>query len=256
MQSNSFFPGRFDDKVALITGAGSGIGRATAIRLAAEGASTFLADINSAALEETLTLLADPEKSRIQQVDVASSEQCRELVSECVTVFGKLDVLCNIAGIASSQNLADISEDDWLRLMGINLNGVFFLCQAAMPHLVESRGNIINMSSSAGRTGQAYNASYCASKAAVLMLSKSMAVEFAGRGVRVNAVCPGAVVTPLSTNFSPPEDADMALFMRLLPLLDMAQPEEIASAVAYLASDEARFVTGTEFAIDGGQTAG
>lgn len=247
---------RFEDKVALVTGAGSGIGRATAVRLAQEGASVYLADINGDTLEETTQLLPEDREYRCGTLDVSSAEECRQLVADTISEFGRLDVLCNIAGIATCQHFADISEESWNRVIGINLNGVFFLCQAAMPHLVESKGNIINMSSSAGRTGQAYNASYGASKAAVLMLSKSLAIEFAARGVRVNAICPGAVSTSLSQNFQAPEDADMNLFMRLMPLLPMAEAEEIAAAVAYLASEEARFVTGVEFAIDGGQTAG
>ena len=247
---------RFAAKVALVTGAGSGIGRATAIRLAEEGASVYLADINGESLQETTKLLPEGSDYRCGTLDVSSSEACRQLVADTVAEFNRLDVLCNIAGIAPTQHFADISEDAWNRVIGINLNSVFFLCQAAMPHLVESQGNIINMSSSAGRTGQAYNASYGATKAAVLMLSKSLAIEFAAKGVRVNAICPGAVATALSKNFKPPEDADMNLFMRLMPLLPMAEAEEIAAAVAYLASEEARFVTGIEFAIDGGQTAG
>ncbi|MEP5763585.1 MAG: SDR family NAD(P)-dependent oxidoreductase [Halieaceae bacterium] len=247
---------RFADKVALITGAGSGIGRATALRLAAEGATVYLADINPQTLDETVALLPEGSRSQVGIVDVAQPAQCRQLVAEAVDAFGRLDVLCNIAGIAMSQNLSDISEQDWNKVVGVNLNGVFYLCQAAMPHLVESGGNIVNMASSAGRTGMAYNSPYCATKAAVVMLSKALAVEFAGKAVRVNAVCPGAVETPLSTNFIPPEDADMELFGRVIPLLDMGQPDEIAAAVAYLASDEARFVTGIDFAIDGGQTAG
>jgi len=247
---------RFEDKVALITGAGSGIGRATALRLATEGDSVYLADINADALAETAALLPSSAPREAGVADVAKSDQCQRLVEDCVKAFGKLDVLCNIAGIAPCQHFVDISDEQWDRVVGINLSGVFYLCRAAMPHLVASRGNIVNMSSSAGRTGQAYNTAYCATKAGVLMLSKALAVEFAASGVRVNAVCPGGVTTPLTQAFRPPEQADMNLFMRLNPLLPMAAPEEIAGAVAYLASDEARFVTGADFAIDGGQTAG
>jgi meso-butanediol dehydrogenase/(S,S)-butanediol dehydrogenase/diacetyl reductase len=247
---------RFENKTALITGAGSGIGRAVAIRLAQEGATVYLADINEAGMTETSDMLPADSNHRQFRLDVSQASACREVVELATAVTGTLDVLCNIAGIAASQNFTDISEADWQRMISINLNGVFFMCQAAMPALLESKGNIINMSSSAGRTGQAYNSAYCATKAAVLMLSKALAVEYAGKGVRVNAVCPGAVSTPLVHGFVPPEDADPALFARLMPLLPMAEAEEIASAVAYLASTEARFVTGIEFAIDGGQTAG
>ena len=247
---------RFEGKTALITGAGSGIGRAVSLRLAEEGASVYLADINEAGMAETAALLPENCTHHEFLLDVGDASACREVVDQVVTSAGQLDVLCNIAGIALCQNFTEISETDWQRVININLNGVFYLCQAAMPHLLESGGNIVNMSSSAGRTGQAYNSAYCAAKAAVLMLSKALAVEYAGRGVRVNAVCPGAVSTPLVHGFTPPEDANPELFARMLPLLPMAEAEEIAAAVAYLASDEARFVTGIDFAIDGGQTAG
>ena len=247
---------RFNNKIALVTGAASGIGRATAIRLAQEGASLMLADINQAGLLETQQLvLATGAQSEIHELDVSSISACRAAVAAVITRFGKLDVLCNIAGIFMSRRLTEIEEEEWQRMIAINLNSVFYLSQAAMPHLIESKGNIVNMASTAGLVGQIYNAMYCATKGAVVMLSKSMAVEYARSGVRVNAVCPGGVNTPLSDSFSLPENPDMDLFMRLMPLLDIAEADEIAAAVAYLASEEARYVTGTAFTIDGGQTA-
>lgn len=247
---------RYSDKVVLITGAASGIGRATAVRLASEGASLMLADINAEGLQETVAQLAQGAVSLCSELDVGSLEDCRRVVAETRTHFGRIDVLCNIAGIAMCKNLADITASDWKRIVDINLNGVFHMCQAAMPHLLESKGNILNMGSSAALNGLAYNSAYCATKGAVVMLTKSLAMEFATRGVRVNAVCPGAVVTPLSANFEMPKNADPALLGRMSPLLAASQPEEIAAAVAYLCSAEARFVTGVAFAIDGGQTAG
>lgn len=247
---------RFTDKVALITGAASGIGRATAQRLAEEGATLFLADIDIEGLKLTVATLPENTRVHSESLDVSSPDACRRIVAQAADHFGRLDVLCNIAGIPMFKHLADITEDDWSRIVSINLTGVFFLCQAAMPELIKTGGNIINMSSSAGRTGQAYNSAYCATKGAVLMLSKALAVEFAGQGVRVNAVCPGAVETPLAASFELPEGSDPALFQRLFPLMDVSKPEEIAAAIGYLASAEARFVTGAEFAIDGGQTAG
>jgi meso-butanediol dehydrogenase/(S,S)-butanediol dehydrogenase/diacetyl reductase len=247
---------RVDNKVALVTGAASGIGKATASRLAQEGASVMLADINEEGLEETRQAISDIEgESAIVVLDVSSLKACQNAVATVISRFGKLDVLCNIAGIFISRRLTDIQEEEWHRMVGINLNSVFFLSQAAMPHLIETKGNIVNMASTAGLVGQVYNAMYCATKGAVVMLSKSMAVEYARAGVRVNAICPGGVNTPLAANLTLPEDPDMDLFMRLMPLLDIAEPEEIASAIAYLASDEARYVTGTAFVIDGGQTA-
>ena len=246
---------RFEKKVALITGAASGIGRATALRLAAEGASLMLADIDEAGLEQTLVQLEDSSCAATIKLDVSSADACRAAVVSTIERWGRLDVLCNIAGIAMAKHLKDVSDEDWLRMMGINLNSVFFLSQAAMPHLIETKGNIVNMASSAALVGQIYNAGYCASKGAVVMMSKSMAVEFADRGVRVNAICPGGVLTALTEKFSLPDDANEDMVGRLFPLLEMAEASEIAASVAYLASAEARYITGTTLAIDGGQTA-
>ncbi|MEH6593492.1 MAG: SDR family oxidoreductase [Halioglobus sp.] len=247
---------RLTDKIALITGAASGIGRATALRLGAEGAKLYLADINEAGLEETVALLEGTSKAKTAVLNVTDSEACTQLVEDCAAHYGQLDILCNIAGIAMCKNLADITDQDWQRMIAINLNGVFFLSRAAMPHLIKSKGNIVNMSSSAGLEGQAYNSAYCATKAAVLMFSKSLAIEFSKQQVRVNAICPGMVKTPLTDTFEMPEGADMNLLGRMFPLLDGADPSEIAAAVAYLASDEARFITGIALPVDGAQTAG
>jgi meso-butanediol dehydrogenase/(S,S)-butanediol dehydrogenase/diacetyl reductase len=251
----SYSAGRFDNKVVLITGAASGIGRATAIRLATEGASLMLADIDEAGLHVTIKAIADIDRVDSIILDVSSGEECRAAVNKTVDRWGRLDVLCNIAGIAMAKHFKDITDKDWHRMRSINLDSVFFLSQAAIPHLIKSKGNIVNMASSAALVGQIYNASYCATKGAVVMLSKSMAVEFADRGVRVNAICPGAVKTPLVDKFTMPEEANIDMFMRLMPLLEMAEANEIAGAVAYLASNEARFITGTTLSIDGGQTA-
>ncbi len=244
------------NQVALITGAASGIGRATAIRMATEGAAVFLADIDSDGLVETVSALPAGSRSETHLLNVTDSAACNAAVEACVASFSKLDVLCNIAGIALCEHMADITDEQWHRAVSINMNGVFFMCRAAIPHLLQSQGNIINMSSTAGLVGQAYNSAYCATKAAVLMFSKSLAMEYGKQGVRVNAVCPGFVKTPLTEAFNTPENADMDLLGRLMPLTDGAQPEEIAAAVAYLASAEARFINGIALPIDGAQTAG
>lgn len=248
---------RFADKSVLVTGAASGIGAATAQRFAHEGASVLLCDINDKGLADTAgQIRAAGGRAETCILDVRDSQQCAAAVTRAQQLFGKLDVLANIAGIALCKHVTDITDAEWQRVIEINLNGVFFMTRAALPLLVESKGCIVNMSSSAGLVGQAYNSAYCATKAAVTMFTKSLALEYAKRGVRVNAVCPGGVVTPLLQNFSMPADADQSLMMRLFPLLDMGQPEEIAAAVAYLASAEARYITGIALPIDGGQTAG
>jgi len=245
---------RFEGKVVMVTGAGSGIGQATAVRFAAEGARVSLSDVNPAGLEQTMGMLeGSGHHSRI--LDVSSAQACRDGVAAAVAACGKLDVLCNIAGFAGAYHLHEITDEIWNRMIAVNLSGVFFMCQAAMPHLLETKGNIVNMASSAAIVGQVYNSVYCASKGGVNLLTKALAVEFASRGVRVNAVCPGAVDTPLSKNFRVPENPDLALFGRLSALIKpFSQPSEVAAAVAYLASDEAGFITGDSLTIDGGQT--
>jgi meso-butanediol dehydrogenase/(S,S)-butanediol dehydrogenase/diacetyl reductase len=235
---------RFPNKIVMITGAASGIGRATAQRFAAEGAQVAISDMNAAGLEETLASL-EGSGHHAMALDVSDPAACRAAVAGVVAQFGRLDVLCNVAGIAFLKHLADVSDADWHRMIGVNLSGTFFLCQAAMPHLLESKGNIVNIASTAALGGQAYNAAYCASKGGVLMLTKALAVEFAARGVN----------TPLAAGIRMPEGADPHLVSKLFPLIDSADPAEIAGAVAYLASDEARFITGEGLVIDGGQTA-
>lgn len=246
---------RFENKVALITGAASGIGRASAIRLAQEGARVMLADIDMAGMDETAKIIASPDQTASVLLDVTSLQQCRDAVKAVIDQWAQLDVLCNIAGIAMAKHFQDLTENDWTKMISINLNSVFFLSQAAIPYLIESKGNIVNMASTAALVGQIYNAPYCASKGAVVMLTKSMAVEFADRGVRVNAICPGAVKTALAKKFVMPEEPNLDMFSRMLPLLDMAEADEIGASIAYLASHEARYITGTTLAIDGGQTA-
>ena len=247
---------RFSGKIALVTGAASGIGRATAARLASEGAAVMLADIDEAGMAQTAALLGSDARSTQLRLDVSDSENCQAAVNHCIAEFGQLDVLCNIAGVPLCEHLTSISDQQWQRQLDINLSGVFYMCRAAMPHLKETAGNIINMSSSAGLTGQAYMSAYCATKAGVLMFTKALAIEYAQYKVRVNCLCPGMVKTPLTQNFQVPSDADMMLMAKLNPLLEGAEPEEIAAAIAYLASDEARFVTGAALPIDGAQTAG
>ena len=241
-----------------MTGAASGIGRATAQRLAAEGARVFAADRDEPKLAETVELVRkDGGEAEAHRLDVADPAACRAAVDAAVARYGRLDVLANVAGVMYWGHLTDVSEADWARTLGVNLSGVFFLCQAAVPHLLETKGVIVNVASAAAIKGQAYTAPYCVSKAGVVSLTKCLAVEFAKRGLRAVAICPGGVNTPLNANLQLPDGADKALFARLMPLsFPIAEPEEIAAAVAYLASPEARFVNGAVFSIDGGQTAG
>lgn len=248
---------RFNDKVVFITGAASGIGRETALRFAQEGAKLMLCDIDNKGLQKTAEdCLSCNGEAVAQYCDVSDYESCVSAIDACIARYEHLDILCNIAGIAKLQHFTDISPVEWQKMLNINLSSVFYLSQLAMPHLIKTKGNIVNMASSAGLVGQAYTSAYCATKAAVVNLSKSLAIEYSAQSVRVNAICPGNVKTPLSANISFPDNIDKRLLSKMFPLLDAAQAHEIAAAVAYLASDEARFITGAALPIDGGQTAG
>ena len=247
---------RFENSRVLVTGAASGIGRATALAFAAEGARVLGADLNTAGLQETAALVGADGEFHGASYDAASREACFGLADAAREFMGGVDVLCNIAGFAQSRHFTEYTQAEWEKMLAVNLSGVFYCAQAVMPMLLETAGCMVNMASSAGLVGQAYQASYCATKGGVVMLSKALAMEYAGRGVRVNAICPGSVATPLVENFTMPQGVEPRLVQRLYPLLETAQPEEIAAAVLYLASPEARYITGISLPIDGAQTAG
>jgi len=247
---------RFKGRVVLVTGAAAGIGLATADRLAKEGARVLLADINGDALHQAGAALR--EKYATEHAcfvfDASDMTETRAMVKEAAMHFGRLDVLCNIAGIAGGWHTHEMPQDAYKRMMAINVDGVFAACQEAIPYLIVSKGNIVNMASSSAKQGQAYTTAYCGSKAAVTAFTRCLAVEYAEHSVRANAICPGSVNTNIYRTIEFPKDANPKLMGKLYSLLPMAEPDEIAAAVAYLASDEARYVTGVDFSIDGGQT--
>lgn len=248
---------RFNEKVALITGAASGIGRASAQRIASEGGTIFGIDINSEGLAETESVIKDAGgKIQVANCDVTSRANCFEAVEAAVGAFGRLDVLANVAGIVKFSSVTNISEQDWRLVHAVNLDGPFFMCQAAIPHLIETSGNIVNIASNAGLMGQAYTSAYCSSKGALVNLTKSIAIEYINTGMRCNAIAPGGVTTTLTQTIQFPDDMDYELMKRYVGLRGMSEAHEIASALAYIASDEAKSVHGTIFSIDGGITAG
>jgi NAD(P)-dependent dehydrogenase (short-subunit alcohol dehydrogenase family) len=247
---------RFADKVVLITGGASGIGRATAERFAGEGARVACTDINVEGLAETVTQIESAGGRALAiESDAADAAQARAAVATCVEKLGKPNVLCNVAGVGGFSRTEDLTLERWELILGVNLNGTFFMSQACLPYLLECRGNIVNVASLAGLIGQAYSAAYCASKWGVVGLTKALAVEYVKQGLRVNCVCPGGVATPILGNFVPPENADQALVDRLALMRGLIQPEEVAETIAYLASDAARSVTGVALPIDKGVSA-
>lgn len=244
---------RFGAKVALITGAGSGMGRAITIRLAEEGASVFGVDIDEAGLKETMAMA--PGRVSVRQADLSQPSACADVVSACVAEFGGLDVLGNVAGVMLAAHATETSVEQYRRVMGVNLDACFFLCQAAIPHLLERSGNIVNIASNAGLQGIPYGAVYAMSKGGVIQLTRALAVEFLKRPLRVNAIAPAGTRTGITATVQFPADVDPALLGRLGGHRGMAEPEEVAALFAFLASDEARSITGSIYTLDNGLTA-
>ena len=246
--------GRFDGKVALLTGAGSGIGRATTLRLAEEGATVFAVDVDQGRLEETVDLAGGQVVTH--QADVSDPSACMAMVDACVGELGHLDVLGNIAGIYRANHFTDVTVDDYRRMMGVNLDGYFFLAQAAIPHLLATSGNIVNIASNAGLMGQAYSVLYCVTKGGVVQLTRALAMEYVKTPLRVNAIAPAGTMTNLAMTTTFPDDVDWELITRFSGFRGMAEPEQIAGMFAYVASAEAGPVTGAILSIDNALTAG
>ena len=244
-------------KVALVTGASSGLGRATALRLAAAGASVAIVDINREALDETAQLLADRGAVSLTiAADLADPAACTAAVEEAVAHFGRLDALCNVAGVIYLADTPDMPAEQWHRTMAVNLSAPFFLSQAAIPHLLEANGAIVNIASCAAFMGEAYAAAYCATKAGLVKLTKAMAMEYMRRPIRINAVAPGGMMTNIAVNFRPPEGCDIELLKRYSPMRGLVEVDDVADMIALLASDAGRGYHGACISIDAGITAG
>lgn len=248
---------RFDGRVAVVTGAASGIGRATALRLAHDGAVVAALDVNDAGAQETVrSFPAGGATGKAYRCDVTDPAGVDEVVAAVAADLGAPSICCNIAGIGKFARSEEQPVDEFRRIVEVNLVGTFTVSRACLPHLLETKGCIVNISSSAGVFGQPYNAAYCASKGGVSLMTRAMAVEFNRRGVRVNAVAPAGIDTPITKDFGFVEGTDMRDYMKMFPPTgEMAQPEEVANLVAFLASDEAGYISGAIVPIDMGVTA-
>ncbi|WP_217515610.1 SDR family NAD(P)-dependent oxidoreductase [Vibrio metschnikovii] len=239
------------NKVAIITGAANGIGLAIAQRLYDEGVQLMLADWDQ---EQLLNALEHFDKSRVaaQKVDVSDAQQVAALVQACVERFGQLDILVNNAGIHIPGTVLECSVEDWQKISAVNIDGVLYCAKFALPELLKTRGCIVNTASVSGLGGDWGAAFYCATKGAVVNLTRAMALDHGLDGVRINAVCPSLVKTNMTNGWP---DSVRDKFNERIPLGRAAEPQEIAAVVAFLASDDASFINGVNLPVDGGATA-
>lgn len=241
-------------KVALITGASAGLGAATVKVFAERGASVFGIARDA---ERMATVFADAYGDQpggaFAAVDISTADACRQAVEDCIAKFGRLDVLVNLAGFHVMRHTLSMTDDDWDRDLAVNLNGPFFLTRAALPQLLENGGNIVNVSSIAGVEGEIYSAGYCAAKHGLIGLTRALAVEYTKEKLRVNAVCPGGMLTAQVTEFAAPENADWDLIMRIAAPRGFMEPRDVANVIAFLASDDAAAIHGSVYRVDNGK---
>lgn len=244
---------RLEGKVALVTGAASGIGRATALRLAAEGARVFCVDLAEEAVEDTArAVLAAGGEALARACDVSREDDVRDTVSACVQAWGRLDHLSNMAGILRFDHFHETTLADFRRVTEVNLYGTFLMCREAIPHLLKTGGNIVNAASTSSLAGLPWGGAYSASKGAVLSMTRTIAVEYGRLGLRANCVCPGDIATPMSAGSRMPKDTDFSWMDRCKSLNGPRPPEVVAGVIAMLASEDAAHINGEDIRVDGG----
>lgn len=237
--------------MALVTGAGSGIGRAAVLRLVDEGATVVAADIDPDGLATTAKDASRPEAVTAFVGDVRDAGFAPAAVAAALE-HGRLDTVVNSAGILRFEHSHEVALESWQRILDVNLTGTFLVCQAAIAPLLDGGGAIVNVASTAALAAHPWAVAYSASKGGVLAMTRSLAIEYAKQGLRVNAVCPGSIDTPMAGGFALPLGADSRLLHRIMSPVGMAQPEVVAAAIAYLGSDEASHVNGADLRVDGG----
>lgn len=240
-------------KIAFVTGASSGLGAETARLLSRQGATVFGIGRDATRLA---AVFDDVRHGSYAVVDVTSAQACRDAMHECVSRWGALDILVNVAGRHQMRRTETLTDEDWAEDLAVNLTGPAALCRAALPHLLDRGGNIVNVASIAGVEGQAYSAGYCAAKHGLIGLTRALAVEFTKDRLRVNAVCPGGMLTPQIEQFSPPENPDFDLILRSAAPRGFMQPLDVANVIAFLASDAAAAIHGAVYRVDNGKGAG
>jgi NAD(P)-dependent dehydrogenase (short-subunit alcohol dehydrogenase family) len=250
---------RFTDRTVWITGAASGLGRATAKAFGAEGARVYAVDVNEGGVTETVAAIrAAGGTADGGRCDVADPASVESQVARAVATFGGLDVLVNAAAVGRSARLEEIDAAEWERVLAVNLSGPFHTVKAALPHLLKRRGNsIVNVASSAGMRGQAYAAHYATSKAGLINFTRTVALEFVSRGLRANCIAPAGIKSPFVRNFIPRPDFEPSLVAYYSPPVphQMSEPEDVAKAILFLASDDAPMITGATLVADWGTLA-
>ncbi|MEV7398206.1 SDR family oxidoreductase [Aeromicrobium sp. NPDC092404] len=249
--------GTFAGRSILVTGASSGLGAATARRFAAGGGLVLAASRDQGKLAEVAAACADlPGEVRVHPLDVTSADDCRSAVAAAVDAYGRLDVLVNNAGRHDFRVTTEVTDEEWDADIALNLSGAFHLSRAAIPHLLATGGNIVNVASVAGVMGEAYSAAYTAAKHGIVGLTKALAVEYLDSPLRVNCVCPGGMDTPQVQTISIPDGADFDLIMRVAAKRGFMSADSVAAVIAFLASDDASSLHGSIQTVDHGHTAG